>query len=991
MDKEVSSRSRDLCAVRSLGCPRSATGATALESCGSTRVGGASLRIPTPTTATERGTSATKAHSYTAAEGSFSTTTRAKAPEGSTSAPRSLGNALPSGESLRSFRGRTQDPLMSAFPVQGESPCSGRHAESPAPKSVLQAKMRDAWDPSGATATQPAPSSCSLPSARLPAWTRPQDVEALSRSAAPVENVGHGADPSGTLPPGQSLPPAVRLSAACDTLAAALQAVTSANSGAQTGHSPESTSLRPLPLHCLRQGAEAFRKSDGSSSSHSPRRRVVMPGTLIRPHGEWTPEASTNSGAAQPANSFSFTHSPVEAVSTPPSETRPAICRSLYGSPDHGTERHPSSSPSRSHTPFSAERSEVGQRGSSPRHVANIPPPSVQSPSTSATQADDNSRHFARVPDRPAPMRASSWRMMSPRSHMWIDEPLVSPRPLESGAPPPVVSGIWKPSPRPPARSWMDDLSMVPRPFPEVATSAPSRIPSPSPSTDIGSARTTPRGSPQQARWTGDGRPASIAVPVFAPDPVATAVGPASVSLPTCPRTCDADPEKPRLDLTNLGNIPSREQWDAVLSRSTACGEAHDGTSRRVSKDVSGSTSRTSSASMVFSPRDTVCSVPSGAEAAESRPAAAPQQPDEENEDPSPVTDVLTARCANVCFISSRVLLALAFNGWNQERHMGSQTGRQPGTSHSRKSSPHVSSASSAADVRESSKTMSPRQATPHQGARVKLRTTGASRSGQPSPTRQQASPYRKQAQPSTAAIRQLFYQILPQDELKSLALEVLFDSLLQENVTDVTAVMLGDERSRQRFLQGLRDGSRWSRVRVAWHLAGSVEAAAAIATSGICCDEEHCACGRYGRGGYVALSAAKANAYGSADGDGLRQLFMVLAHPDEHVVQGERGKRPHCTSADLPSHPTEYCFVDPDRLHCVCLFSYRWVSTGRRGKEKTASPTVGHIVNRMRSKSPDLSQRQAALLAPRQVFTSRLNMTDGDAVLRDSRLIGCC
>merc|ERR1712064_114673 len=90
-------------------------------------------------------------------------------------------------------------------------------------------------------------------------------------------------------------------------------------------------------------------------------------------------------------------------------------------------------------------------------------------------------------------------------------------------------------------------------------------------------------------------------------------------------------------------------------------------------------------------------------------------------------------------------------------------------------------------------------------------------------------------------------YQILPQDELKSLALEVLFDSLLQENVTDVTAVMLGDERSRQRFLQGLRDGSRWSRVRVAWHLAGSVEAAAAIATSGICCDEEHCACGRGG------------------------------------------------------------------------------------------------------------------------------------------------
>lgn len=178
--------------------------------------------------------------------------------------------------------------------------------------------------------------------------------------------------------------------------------------------------------------------------------------------------------------------------------------------------------------------------------------------------------------------------------------------------------------------------------------------------------------------------------------------------------------------------------------------------------------------------------------------------------------------------------------------------------------------------------------------------------------------------------------------ELQDVVEELLFESLPQENVAELTIRALRNGRSKDRFLQALRDdGARWSRVRPAWHLAGSVEAVASIAEDGICCDESHCGCGRYGRGGYVALTAAKANAYAS---DGLRQLFLVLVLPDD-AIQGERGTRPWCTAADLPSHPTEYCFVNPARLHCVCLVSYRWVSTGRREKVTTAGPRMSHIV----------------------------------------------
>eukprot|EP00928_Gymnodinium_smaydae_P029892 TRINITY_DN22386_c0_g1_i1.p1 TRINITY_DN22386_c0_g1~~TRINITY_DN22386_c0_g1_i1.p1 ORF type:complete len:783 (+),score=109.83 TRINITY_DN22386_c0_g1_i1:97-2349(+) len=203
---------------------------------------------------------------------------------------------------------------------------------------------------------------------------------------------------------------------------------------------------------------------------------------------------------------------------------------------------------------------------------------------------------------------------------------------------------------------------------------------------------------------------------------------------------------------------------------------------------------------------------------------------------------------------------------------------------------------------------------------------------------------------PSSVAptLRRLCAGRLSDDEEFTLAEELFFESMPRENVDALQVRSVGQEHLRQRFLETVRaDGrSGWPRVRVAWHLPGTMGASQAIMENGICCDEEHCACGRYGRGGYVALSAAKANAYADSAGEGgARQLFMVLALPDADVVLGERGVRPAKTAADLPANPTEFCFVDAARLYCVFLLSYVWVPTGRREKVATAAPRVSHVV----------------------------------------------
>lgn len=226
--------------------------------------------------------------------------------------------------------------------------------------------------------------------------------------------------------------------------------------------------------------------------------------------------------------------------------------------------------------------------------------------------------------------------------------------------------------------------------------------------------------------------------------------------------------------------------------------------------------------------------------------------------------------------------------------------------------------------------------------------------------------------------LKKLFYGLLSDDEAQDLVEGLFFESMPRDNVTCLRVEQLRDEALKRRFLQATAaEGTRWSRTRVSWHLPGGPEAAATIVESGIRCDVEHCACGRYGRGGYVALSAAKANAYAGQEGeDGSRQLFLVLALPDEEVVQGEHGVRPVRTAADNPGYPTEYCFVDAGRLHCACLLTYKWVPTGRREKSPENTRVLSHIVPR---RSPwRSSSRGAASPSSRGAATPRSGSTMG-------------
>lgn len=229
------------------------------------------------------------------------------------------------------------------------------------------------------------------------------------------------------------------------------------------------------------------------------------------------------------------------------------------------------------------------------------------------------------------------------------------------------------------------------------------------------------------------------------------------------------------------------------------------------------------------------------------------------------------------------------------------------------------------------------------------------------SPKTQQARQRRRSPSECSKKVMRQYLKILlePTADLQAataLVEELLFESLPAENVQGLRQHFLSDGPSKERFVDALqREGGDSGRVKLAWHLAGSATAAKAIETEGIRCDDGHCACGRYGRGGYLATSASKANAYAdSACNGGERHVFFALVLPEEELLRGERGTRPVRTASDLPSHPTEYCFVDQARVHCVCRLDYSWVSTGRRSKKTTAGDHVRAWRSSSRKASPD-------------------------------------
>eukprot|EP00928_Gymnodinium_smaydae_P003396 TRINITY_DN11219_c2_g1_i2.p1 TRINITY_DN11219_c2_g1~~TRINITY_DN11219_c2_g1_i2.p1 ORF type:complete len:331 (-),score=15.07 TRINITY_DN11219_c2_g1_i2:274-1266(-) len=95
------------------------------------------------------------------------------------------------------------------------------------------------------------------------------------------------------------------------------------------------------------------------------------------------------------------------------------------------------------------------------------------------------------------------------------------------------------------------------------------------------------------------------------------------------------------------------------------------------------------------------------------------------------------------------------------------------------------------------------------------------------------------------------------------------------------------------------------------------------------------CNTGAYGRGSYVGTHAGVAHQYADPNDEGLRFMCLVLAVVGSKATKGTKGRKPSTTALDRMVNPTQYCFVEEDRLLVTHLITYRISSqlrTRRRG-----------------------------------------------------------
>merc|ERR1712151_397732 len=80
---------------------------------------------------------------------------------------------------------------------------------------------------------------------------------------------------------------------------------------------------------------------------------------------------------------------------------------------------------------------------------------------------------------------------------------------------------------------------------------------------------------------------------------------------------------------------------------------------------------------------------------------------------------------------------------------------------------------------------------------------------------------------------------------------------------------------------------------------------------------------GAYGRGAYVGVHAGLAHKYTSVAAGGRRHMFAVLVDVGTRLVQGTKDVRHSTTAVDRPVNPTQYVFVEADRLFVSHLITY--------------------------------------------------------------------
>jgi len=91
---------------------------------------------------------------------------------------------------------------------------------------------------------------------------------------------------------------------------------------------------------------------------------------------------------------------------------------------------------------------------------------------------------------------------------------------------------------------------------------------------------------------------------------------------------------------------------------------------------------------------------------------------------------------------------------------------------------------------------------------------------------------------------------------------------------------------------------------------------------------------GAYGKGSYVGTHAGIAHQYAAPDDNGLRHMCLVLVVVGSKPIKGKAtlaGEKPMATAMDSMVNPTQYCFVEEDRLVATHVISYRTIGDGRK------------------------------------------------------------
>eukprot|EP00929_Paragymnodinium_shiwhaense_P020805 TRINITY_DN13748_c0_g1_i1.p1 TRINITY_DN13748_c0_g1~~TRINITY_DN13748_c0_g1_i1.p1 ORF type:complete len:865 (-),score=149.71 TRINITY_DN13748_c0_g1_i1:45-2447(-) len=132
------------------------------------------------------------------------------------------------------------------------------------------------------------------------------------------------------------------------------------------------------------------------------------------------------------------------------------------------------------------------------------------------------------------------------------------------------------------------------------------------------------------------------------------------------------------------------------------------------------------------------------------------------------------------------------------------------------------------------------------------------------------------------------------------------FDSMPLEHVQIERVASVINSRLVERFLE--RVAAQKACVEATFH--------------GLLTDDCGTAC--YGHGVYVGTHAGVAHQYAAPDAEGQRFMCVVLVVVGNEVVKGEQGKYSSVTAVDRLVNPTQYCFVDEDRLLVSHLITYR-------------------------------------------------------------------